>query len=411
MSERELYANQFAEGFEKEPSPEDRDAMTSIAVLNALTKLAAHKRLIAGATSLAAIVGLICSLSLTPKYQATTRIMPPRQTQSTTSLLNSMPGVGSLGDIASGGLSLKDPNAIYIGLLKSRPIADAIITKFGLQKVYGSRDMTAARKALEANTLVLSEKSDLISIAVKDSDKTRAAGIANDYTAELRLLTKDISVAEASKRSLFFEEQLKQAKEDMVTAEVGFQQVQQNKGLVHLDAQAGLVAVNAASVRGEIAAKQVELQALRSYSTERNPDVQLAEQELIALQREGSRLQHNTDSSEFSGMGLKDMPKAGLDYVRAQRELQYRQAFFDLLLKQYEAARLDEGKDAAVIQVVEPGIPPDRKYSPNRPLIVLVFAWFGFLSSCLHLHVLGLVRKNPEISRSMASFRAALASR
>ena len=392
-------------------SPEGSGTAFGVTLFEVLTQLAMRKWLIVSVTGAAIGIGLLYGLMQSTEYTSVTKIMPPKQTQSTTSLLNSPMGGGSLADVSGGGLSLKDPNAIYIGLLQSRPIADAIIRTFDLTRVYHSGDMTAARKALANDTKVVSERSGLISISVTDSDRKRVAAIANAYTAELRVLTKTISVTEASKRRLFFEEQLNDAKEGLIAAEESFQQVQQNKGLVHLDSQAGVLIGSLAAVRGQIAAKQVELEGLRSYSTEHNPDVQLAERELSTLQGEAARMEHHGSSSDFSESGLEDVPKAGLDYVRAQRELQYRQAYFDLLLKQYEAARLDEGKDAAVIQVVEPAIEPDRRSSPQRMMILVYFAIAGFLVACLLALASwcrSLAECDPDLSGALGKFKAAV---
>ena len=225
--------------------------------------------------------------------------MPPKQTQSTTTFLNSQVGMGSLADVAGGGL-LKDPNAIYIGLLKSRPIADALIGGFHLMQVYHSRDMTAARAKLDSNTQVVSEKSTLISISVTDGDRQRAAAIANAYTDQLRALSKTISVTEASRRRLFFEEQLNGQRQALIAAEVAFQQVQLDKGLVHLDAQANVAIGSLAVLHGQIAAKEVELQALRSYSTEHNPEVQLSERELSTMQGEAAQMEQHSATNRIS---------------------------------------------------------------------------------------------------------------
>jgi uncharacterized protein involved in exopolysaccharide biosynthesis len=351
-------------------------------MIESLTQLVRRKWLIAKVTGTSIAAGLVLCCALPVRYTAVTKIMPPKQAPSTTSFLNSQMGMGSLAEAAGAGL-LTDPNAIYMGLLKSRPIADSIIDQFRLESLYNSRDRTAARKKLAARTKILSEPSSLISISATDGDKKRASDIANAYTEQLRVLSKTISVTEASRRRLFFEEQLKSQKEVLVATEVAFQQIQQSKGLVHLDAQANVIIGSLAAVRGQIAAKEVEVQALRSYSTEHNPDVQLAERELATMQGEAAQMEQNSQPTGYSDLGLKDVPKAGLDYIRAQRELQYQQAFFDLLLRQYEAAKLDEAKDAAVIQVVEPAVEPDRSSSPNRPLILLISAILGLFLGIL----------------------------
>jgi tyrosine-protein kinase Etk/Wzc len=358
-----------------------------VSLIDVLTQLAYRKWLIAKVTGIAVLAGVILSLVLPVRYTATTKIMPPQQTQSTASMLMmnqlTSAGGGSLAALAGGGLGLKNPNDIYIGLLTSRPIADAIIQKFDLAKAYRAKDMTKAREKLAGYTEVTSEKNGFIAVSVTDKDKKRVAEMANAYTDELRILTKTLAVTEASQRRVFYEEQLKQAREALVAAELAFQQVQQQKGLVQLDAQAKAMIESLAVLRAQVAAKQVEVQALRSYSTEQNPDVQLAEKELTSLQAEESSLEQSNHAPGIAGLGLGNVPAAGLEYLRAAHELQYQQALFDMLMKQYDAAKLDESKDAAIIQVVEPAIEPDRKSSPKRGLIVSLSLFVGFFAGCI----------------------------
>ena len=106
-------------------------------LIDVLTQLAYRKWMIAKVTGISMLAGVTMCLLLPVRYTATTKIMPPQQTQSTASMMmNQLAniGVGSLAAVAGGGLGLKNPNDIYIGLLKSRPIADAIIQRFGLAR-------------------------------------------------------------------------------------------------------------------------------------------------------------------------------------------------------------------------------------------------------------------------------------
>ena len=117
-----------------------------VSLIEVLTQLAYRKGLIAKVTGIAMVAGLILAFVLPVRYTATVKIMTPQQTQSSAALmmmnqLTSMSG-GSLAALAGGGLGLKNPNDTYIGLLTSRPIADAIIQKFSLAKEYHARDMT-----------------------------------------------------------------------------------------------------------------------------------------------------------------------------------------------------------------------------------------------------------------------------
>jgi capsule polysaccharide export protein KpsE/RkpR len=387
-----------------------------VSLIDVLTQLAYKKRLIAKVTGIAALAGVAFALVQPVLYKATTRFMPPQQTQSTASMMSQLAssGAGSFAAMAGGGFGFKNPDAIYVGLLKSRPIADAIIKRFSLLSAYHTKDMTAVRKMLESSTRINLEKDGFIAVSVTDGDKKRVAELANAYTDELRIFTQTLAVTEASQRRLFYEEQLKQAKETLVAAELAFQQVQQQKGLVQLDAQAGAMIQGIAALRAQVSAKQVEVQTLRSYSTEQNPNVQLAERELTSLQAEENRLEQSSHSPGIAGLGLGNVPVAGLEYLRAAHELAYRQALFDMLLKQYDAARLDESKDAAIIQVVEPAIEPDRKMPQRRILIVLIASFLGFITGCflaLAIWMKERAQADPQLAAKIENLKLALAVR
>jgi tyrosine-protein kinase Etk/Wzc len=388
-----------------------------VSLIDVLTQLVYRKWLIVKVTAISMAVGLGVCFLLPVRYTATTKIMPPQQTQSAAMLMmNQLSSVGgsSLAALAGGGLGLRNPNDIYIGLLTSRPVADAIIQEFGLEREYDAKDMTKARKKLAEYTEVTSEKNGFISIAVTDKNKQRVAEMANAYTDQLRILTQKLAVTEASQRRLFYEDQLRQAKDALVVAELAFQRVQQKKGLVALDAQAKAMIEGLAALRAQVAAKQVEVQALRSYSTEQNPDVQLAERELGSLQAEETRLEQRSPSPGIAGLGLGNVPAAGLEYLRAAHELAYRQALFDMLMKQYDAAKLDESKEAAIIQVVEPAIVPDQKSSPKRGLLFALFTIGGFFVGCILALIFwwnDLVQFDPIASRQLQTLKHALALR
>jgi uncharacterized protein involved in exopolysaccharide biosynthesis len=394
-------------------SPETSAPVPAANLIDTLTQFAYRKWLIMKVTGIAILLGVILCLVLPVRYTATTKIMPPQQTPSTASLLMSQlngGGAGALASMASagGGLSLKDPNAIYVGLLTSRPIADAIIQKFNLATVYDTKDMTAARKKLAGYTQVTSEKNGFISVSVTDTDKRRVAEMANAYTDQLRILTKSIALTEASQRRLFYEEQLGKTKDALVAAQLAFQQVQQKKGLVQLDAQAKAMIEGLSAARAQVAAKQVEVQALRSYSTEHNPDVQLAEKELSSLQAEEARLEQHNQAPGAANLGLADVPSAGLEYLRAEHELSYQQTLYDMLMKQYEASRLDEAKEAAIIQVVEPAIEPDRKSAPKRLAILLLSAFVGLFSGFVLVRIQLQSESDPTHAKALLGLKCAL---
>jgi capsule polysaccharide export protein KpsE/RkpR len=393
---------------------EDSETPLIQTVLGVLTRLASHKRFLLIVMVICVLVGLAYCFTIPAQYSATTRILTPQQTSSSTALMmNQMAANIREGQLPSAvtSLGLKSPNDIYLGLLATRPVTDGIIESFHLREVYRASSMETARRILSGNTKLISEKSGFILISVTDEDKQRSADIANAYTGQLRALTKSLTDMEASQRRLFYEDQLKHAKDDLTAAEISFQQVQQKKGMVMLDAQTRTLIAGLADLRAKIASKQVELKAIRSYSTDRNPAVQLAENQLAALQAEAAQLDQHGHASGAANITLQDVAGGAQDYLSAEHEVQYRQAIFDMLLKQYDAAKLDEAKYATVIEVVEPAIPSDQKVPRGRLGKLLMITILGFILACLYIFAADSVRSNRNLRKSLSEFSSALLKR
>ncbi|HWZ46017.1 MAG TPA: Wzz/FepE/Etk N-terminal domain-containing protein [Candidatus Saccharimonadales bacterium] len=386
-------------------------------LLEIVTTLALRKRFIAKVTLGATLVGCLGAVLMPYRYTAVTKILPPQQSQSSAvALLNSLGNnpIGALAATAGKDLGIKNPAELYLGILKTRPIADALIHRFNLQKVYRARDMTGARHDLAAHTDMVVQKEGLISVSVQDRDKKLAADLANGYIAEVRELTKGLAFTEASQRRLFYEEQLKAAKDELIDAEAGFKQSQEKNGILQVDAQAKVLIEGVGALRAHLVAKQVELEALRSYATDQNPEVAIIQRELAGLQSELHRLEKQGSGSDIYELSLKNAPEAGLAYLRALREVKYREALFELLTKQYAAARLDEARDAPLVQIVELAIEPERCSFPHPALLVPLFSGLGFLVACLLITITMAVaraRADPRQAENLRALRAAIFGR
>ena len=91
--------------------------------------------------------------------------------------------------------------------------------------------------------------------------------------------------------------------------------------------------------------------------------------------------------------------------------MKYYETIFELLAKQLEASKLDEARQGAVIQVVDPAVEPDRKSSPRRVPIIAVSAIFGFIAGCIAALVLWwreLVRFDPVTEKQLQDLKSAL---
>ena len=148
-----------------------------------------------------------------------------------------------------------------------------------------------------------------------------------------------------------------------------------------------------------------------SFATPQNPDYLRARHELASLRKQlaGMQKRHNIGFDGDVMVPTGNIPQAGLDYVRKAREVKYQEELFGLLAKQYELAKLDEGKDAAIIQVVDRAAPPDRKSKPKRALITLLAAIAAAFLAVLWAfawEARDRARNDPEQSRRLTQFRA-----
>ena len=369
-----------------EPRPMHAPADDEIDLLDLLIVLAKRKRLIAAITIGAAVLAGIVSLLLPNRYTATTKILPPQQSQSASSmLLNQLAGggMGPLAALAGSSLGLKNPSDIYIGILKSRSIQDALIQQFNLMSVYRDKRLSDTRKDLSGYSDIVAEKEGLISISVEDKDPRRAAAVANAYVDDLRQVTQHLAISEASQRRLFFEQQVQQAKEDLSNAELALKETEQKTGMIQLDSQAKAVIEAIGNLRAQVAAKEVQLQAMQSFATEQNPQRILVQQQVAGLREQLRKLEGQAGGDGDPVLGTGKIPGAGLEYVRKLRDVKYYETIFELLAKQYEAAKIDESREAAVIQVLDQATEPDRKSSPKRLLIIALCAICGLMLGCV----------------------------
>jgi len=367
-----------------------------LSIMDMLVVIATRKNMIAKAIFWATLVATIGVFLLPNRYTATTTILPPQQNQSMAAMLASQLGnLGPLASVAGKDLGIKSPNDMYIGLLKSETVEDALIKRFDLQKVYRDARFSDTRRDLEAKSKFVSTKEGFIAVAVEDKDPGRSADMANAYVQELQILTGRIAVTEAGQRRIFFEQRLDDTKKSLNASEQAFKEVEQKTGIIQLDGQARAIIEAVVQLRAQIAAKEVQLQAMRSFATEENPDVTLANQELIGLRSQLDRLQHQqgTVSGDVQvPTGL--IPEAGLLYAQRLRELKYNEQLFELLSKQYEAAKMDEARQGTVIQVLDPAVVPDKKSSPHRAGLILMVAVLAmFFSSVWCLLADAFVRR------------------
>lgn len=340
-------------------------------LLDLLIAVAQHKRRLMLAPLIAGVLVYALTFAVPNIYTGTVQILPPQSQSGASALLGQLGG--ALGGLASGALGSKTSNETYIGMLGSRTVSDEMIKRFDLARVYETHYPSDTRRALKNATTFTNSRDGMIIIEVDDKDPKRAADMANAYASSLQHLTQTLAVTEAARRRLFFENQLDQTKSLLTDAEVALRETQEKTGMIQLSGQAQGTIEAAANLKAMIASKEVALRAMRSFATQNNPEYQRAEQELAGLRAQLSKVETGPNAGHGDiAIATAKMPAVALEYARRMRDVKYYETLFEELAKQVELAKIDEAKDNAMVQVLDPAVVPDKKSKPRRALIVLI---------------------------------------
>lgn len=379
---------------------EDND---EISLLELAIALGEEKKTLFLVPAFTTAVAIVVSLLMTPVFTAKTLMMPPQQQQS--SAASALASLGALAGIAGGAVGVKSPDEMYIAFMESESFQNSIIQKLDLQTRFEAKTLIDTRTALKGAVKITSDKkSGLLSIEATDKDPKFAAQMANLYVDELHNFLGRLAVTEAQQRRVFYEDQMKKTQSDFANAEARFRAANDKSGMqmTSILAETGLRAN--AEIRGQIAAKEVQLQAMSRFQTAQNPDVQRLSSEISALRQHLTKLENGT------GNNIPAITPIQQEAVRAYRDIKVQEAMLEVLIKQYELARVDEAKEGPLLQQVDPATPPERRSKPKRSLIVLVSALGGLFLGVLAAFIRRSINKastDPESSEQIRKLRSA----
>lgn len=346
-----------------------------INLINCWRVLIKRKKLIGLIMGVSFAVSIIISLLLPKIYASTTSILPPQQESSVGMGMAASHLAGGLGGLTGGFLGLKSPADLWVGILKSRSIFDAVITRFDLVKSLETATLEDARNAFGRMVTVRKSKEDIISITVEDKNPEQAALLANAFVEELDRINKSIVMTSGGRMRTFVEKRLKEAQEGLSRTEEAVKEFQDKNGAVKLDDQSKAVIEAIGTVKGQLMAKEVELQTFLSYATPNNPQAEILRSQISELRQallemeEGKKGGNSTPKSIF--IPTSRIPNLSLQYARLLREAKIQLTLYELLTQQYEVARIQEAKDSPTVQVLDAAV-PGKKIKPKRKQIVLL---------------------------------------
>lgn len=314
-----------------------------------------------------AVLGMAKTFSLKSQYVAVATILP----QGGASPLQGLAGLFS--SHANGD--------VYFGLLGSRSVANSIIDRLNLMKVFGTSSRETAQRILQGSSGFFPGAGGMIVITVRDTNAQLATDIANAYTEALGEQEDRMNYAEAARQQRFFETQLTQERQALAVAEDALKKEQQSSGVVALDAQTQIGLSTIAATRSQIQGLQVQLATLLESATDQNPQVRTLRTQIAALQGKEHALEA---SSGIAGVGAAPaagrLPQLNLDVAHRERDVRYHEARVSSLAGSYEAARLSQQQSSPQYEVVDRAVVPEERSWPPRSMYLALSAGAGILA-------------------------------
>ncbi len=348
--------------------------------MDVLTALGQEKLTFIMVTVLAGLIGVATSLNMTPIFSARAVIMPAQQGGGASSALASLGGLAGMAGMAGlAGLTggIRSSDEMHIAFMRSRTVQMSLIDKLALRERYHSKTTDDARQSLNSAVSLLSDrKSGLITVEAQDTDPQFAAKLANAQVAELNLFLGHMAVTEAQRRRLYYEQQLDKTQQTLAVVEARFRQALEKSGLQVTSLMAEWAIRAGADMRGQIVAREIQLQTLGRFATPQNPEMKRLSSELSVLRAQLAKYEQGSGHNS-SATPLQQ------EAAQAYRDMKVQEAKLEAFVRQLEVAKMDEAKEGPAVQVVDVALPPERRSKPERRKMVTAYLVTGALLGLL----------------------------
>lgn len=346
----------------------------TIQVANTWKRVWVHRRPVMMFTLAGTLVAALVAFLLPPWYQATGTLLPPSEQESAFGITKLLRGV------AVPGVALptqSTPADVFLAVLQSDRLGTEVAERFDLKKRYQKKYMQDVLKELREHTKFKLNESGTITLAAEDRNPKVAADMVNAFIERLDHFNREVRMTKGRRTRQFVEARLDETRQDLKTAEEKLADYQSKNKTVALTPEMSSSVETAARLYAQRAALQVRLGVVRSYSRGQTDEEQRILDQLVQLDRQ-----------------LQALPETGLELARLLREVKTQEQVYTLLTAQYEEARIDEARDVVTVDVLDYGIPPERKSRPKRSVIILL----GFLVSLAIGSAYALTREDRRLS-------------
>jgi len=369
-----------------------------------------NRRLILKNTIIVAFISLIISLLL-PKWYASKAVV----LSSGAGKFNFLSSISPI-PVANFGLStINEDINNFIAILQSRTVKEYMVNKFNLVERYNQRDIEYAMEAFEEKMELEVTEEGTLEISIIDKDPIVAKQMVSEALIMLDQINQNIGMEAGRYNREFLEKRLSQNENNLEKAELDLKIFQEKTGIIDLVAQLSSTMQMSAQAYNsifdaytELYAKKIEtetqLAVAKTTLSINNPTLMQLEKllneqtfQLEQLMIElDAKLQYllssitptqvdNIPNIEFS-VSFNSLPSLGLENARLIREVKMQSTIQEILIPQYEQAKLEETKNIPTLQLIDKPKVAINKAKPKRALIVIGSTLMSILVSFIFVY-------------------------
>lgn len=353
-----------------------------------------HRKLIIINTIVVTVVAAGISFLLPKTYGARATILPPESDAS----LSSLAGL-STGALAQAATSfalplMATPSDIYASILKSESVYARVVDSLNLVEKLEADSKWGAVASIREMANVRVENEGIVVVNVEADDPELAADIANMMVRSLDHFKKEMRSQQGRDFSRFLEQRIAVVDSSLKEAADRLLRFQKEHGAIALDVQSEALIKNLAEQTATLTAAEIELEILKRQLSPDHPRV-VSQRIRVEEMRQGLRkIEQGTETEDDSllmalEIPLSEVPDLSFKLAILTRDVEIYETTYELLLKQYEMARLQERRDTPTISVLDWARPIRDPVWPNKRLIVIT----AFVLSLLIFSTFVVVRE------------------
>ena len=327
--------------------------------------------------------------------------------------------------------SISEDINTFIAILNSRSVKEYMVKKFDLINQYDEKDLEFAMVAFEDKMELEVTEEGTLKISVIDKKPEIAKAMVVELLTKLDSVNQQLGMDKGRFNREFLEQRLNETKTDLAIAEIRLKDFQEKTGIIDIVSQIsaqyeayGQIYIQEMQAYGQLynqemiaytelyslkAQTEIQLNVSKVTLNPNNPavkryEIMLNEQEkqldLITSSLDKQLLDIILGFEKIEGKNLinelehlptminfDNFPVLGMENARLIRELTIQNTLLELLLPQYETARLEESKNIPTLQIIDEPKVAINKTKPIRSLIVIASVIMAFLLSIVYIYL------------------------